>query len=251
MLEVAVVTTDGSPAASISVRDDVFGIDPNRAVLHQAVIRQLANRRQGTVETKTRSTARGSTRKMWRQKGTGRARQGSRRAPHWTGGGLAHGPHPRSYRQAMPQKMRSLALRSALSNMVLEDRLVVLEQLEMEQPSTRALRDILRRVARARSVLLVLQDTLPTLRQSARNLPHTRTVGADSLCVLDLLQADRVVMAVPAVRRLEQRFAVPKPRPTAADGGATGQPDPAQTAQSVNGAGVADAEAPADPESGS
>lgn len=242
MLEVAVLNPDGSPATSILVRDDVFGIEPNRAVLHQAVVRQLANRRQGTVETKTRSTARGSTRKLWRQKGTGRARQGSRRAPHWTGGGLAHGPHPRSYRQAMPQKMRSLALRSALSDTVLEARLVVLEQLEMEQPSTRALRDVLMRVARARSVLLVLQDTLPTLRRSARNLPHVRTVGADSVSVLDLLQADRVVMAVPAVRRVEQRFPVPKPRPAAADRSVTDEPGPAQT---VDGAGAADDEAPA------
>ncbi len=206
MPEVAVVTVAGEPGEPVQLRDDVFGIEPHEAVLHQAVVRQLADRRQGTASTKTRGYVRGSTRKAWRQKGTGRARQGSRRAPHWRGGGVVFGPHPRSYRQKMPRKMRSLALRSALSSMVREDRLVLLDQLGLEAPSTRSLRDILFQVAKARSVLLVLHDTMPNVRLSARNLPHVRTVGAAGVSVLDLLRADRVVMAVAAARQVEARF---------------------------------------------
>ena len=206
MPEVAVVTVAGEPGEPVQLRDDVFGIEPHEAVLHQAVVRQLADRRQGTASTKTRGFVRGSTRKAWRQKGTGRARQGSRRAPHWRGGGVVFGPHPRSYRQKMPRKMRSLALRSALSSVVHEDRLVLLDQFGMETPSTRALRDILFQVAKARSVLLVLHDTMPNVRLSARNLPHVRTVGAAGVSILDLLRADRVVMAVAAARQVEARF---------------------------------------------
>ena len=143
MPEIAVVTVTGEPGEPVHLRDDVFGIEPHEAVLHQAVVRQLADRRQGTASTKTRGFVRGSTRKAWRQKGTGRARQGSRRAPHWRGGGVVFGPHPRSYRQKMPRKMRSLALRSALSSVVREERLVLLDELGLEAPSTRSLRDIL------------------------------------------------------------------------------------------------------------
>lgn len=208
MPEVAVITIAGDSVEPAQLRDDVFGIRPHKAVLHQAVVRQLADRRQGTASTKTRAFVRGSTRKVWRQKGTGRARQGSRRAAHWRGGGVVFGPHPRSYRQKMPRKMRSLALRSALSSVVEENRLVLLDQLSLDTPSTRSLRDILFQVAKARTVLLVLQDAMPHVRLSARNLPHVRTVGADGVSILDLLRADRVVMAVEAARKVEARFPV-------------------------------------------
>ena len=119
----------GEVVGQIQLNDYVFGIEPNASVVHQAVVAQLANARRGTADTKTRSEIRASGSKLWRQKGTGRARQGSRRAPHWKGGGVAFGPHPRSYAQRLPRKMRRLALRSALSSMVADEKLLVLEQL--------------------------------------------------------------------------------------------------------------------------
>jgi large subunit ribosomal protein L4 len=222
MPEVAVVTVAGEPVEPIHLRDDVFGIEPHEAVLHQAVVRQLADRRQGTASTKTRGFVRGSTRKVWRQKGSGRARQGSRRAPHWRGGGVVFGPHPRSYRQKMPRKMRSIALRSALSSVVREERLVLLDELGLDTPSTRSLRDILFQVAKDRSVLLVLHDAMPNVRLSARNLPHVRTVGAAGVSVLDLLRADRIVMAVAAARQVEARFPLTNGRAVAAAEAANG-----------------------------
>jgi len=206
MPEVSVFTVEGVPVDQAQLRDDVFGVVPHEAVLYQAVVRQMADSRQGTASTKTRGIVRGSTAKVWRQKGTGRARQGSRRAPHWRGGGVVFGPHPRSYRKKMPRKMRSLALRSALSSVVKEKSLILLDQLSLPSPSTSSLRDILFLIARSRSVLLVLQGAMTNVRLSARNLPHVRTIGVDGISVLDLLRADTVVMPVGAARELEARF---------------------------------------------
>jgi len=138
------VDQKGAKLEEVELRDDVFGIEPNTTVVHQALLRQLANARQGTHDTKTRGEVEGSTRKLFRQKGTGRARQGGARAPHRKGGGVVFGPHPRSYRQAMPKKMRRLAIRSVLSAKARDGELILIKGFEFEQPKTKAMIQVLK-----------------------------------------------------------------------------------------------------------
>ena len=211
MAEAALFTANGEPAGVVSLRDDVFGVEPNAALMHQAVQRQLANARQGTHDTKTRGEVSGSTKKMWRQKGTGRARQGSKRAPHWRTGGVVFGPHPRSYRQAMPKKMRSGAVRSALSVRVKAGELVVLESLpNLETPSTKAVRAVVDAVASAKSRLVVIAGPHDTFRLSARNLPDVRVITTESLNTYDLMRHGRVVITLEAARQIEDRLGIPE-----------------------------------------
>ncbi|MBC7238768.1 MAG: 50S ribosomal protein L4 [Chloroflexi bacterium] len=187
----------------IELRDDIFAIEPNVAVMHQALVRQLANARLGTHSTKTRAEVSGGGRKPWRQKGTGRARQGSIRAPHWTGGGIALGPKPRSYAQKMNRKMRRLALRSALSVKAAEDQIVVLDSLEMPEPRTKEVSALLERLdIRDESVLVLLPEPSDNFELSARNLPFIKTLRANCLSVRDLLRYDRIVMTRGAVEMI-------------------------------------------------
>src|SRR5580704_16066438 len=165
-----VVDQAGVETGTLELPEAIFGIEPNLPVMHQALIRQLANGRQGTASTKTRSEVRGGGRKPWRQKGTGRARQGSSRAPHWEGGGVVFGPHPRSYRMEMPRKQRRLALRSALSSKAQDGGVVVLDAFTLEVPQTRAVTDLLRSVEAGKRVLVVLGSHNEMLEKSARNI---------------------------------------------------------------------------------
>ena len=205
MTEVPVKNLRGEVVGSVDLDERVFGIEPNRAVLHQAVVAQLANRRGGTHDTKTRAEIAGGTHKMWRQKGTGRARQGDRRAPHWTGGGVVFGPHPRSYRKDMPRKMRRLAMRSALSARLAEEALTIVDELQIPGPKTKEMLGVLRALGLADGALIVTPDRDDTVARASANLQGVRAVTPGGLNLLDVLNYRHLVLtrsAAEAVTRL-------------------------------------------------
>jgi len=183
-------------------------------VMHQAVVRQLANARLGTHNTLGRGDVRGSTRKLYRQKGTGRARQGSIRAPHRRGGGVAHGPHPRSYEKKMLRKMRRLAVRSALSVKYAADQIRFIEKLEMEQPQTKGFLNLLESHALTGKTLVVIDKKNANLQRSASNLPNVKVLLAHYLNVVDLLRFETVMMSKAAVEVAESYLDSPKRRAT-------------------------------------
>jgi large subunit ribosomal protein L4 len=189
----------GETVDEIDLRDDVFGVEPNVAVMHQALVRQMANARLGTHKTKKRDEVSGGGAKPWRQKGTGRARQGSIRAPQWKGGGIVFGPQPRSYAQKMNRKMRRLALRSALSVKAAESQVLVMDALEMAEPKTKAMTEMLARLNIDSSVLILLPGANANVERSARNLDFVKTLRANCLSVRDVLGYDYIVMPREAV----------------------------------------------------
>jgi large subunit ribosomal protein L4 len=195
MVSIAVKTLTGSDADSIELDDDTFGIEPNVPVMHQVVNAQLAARRAGTHSTKTRAEVRGGGAKPWKQKGTGRARAGSTRSPIWVGGGVAHGPRPRDYSERTNKKMIKLALRSALSDRVAEDKVRVVESWSFDAPSTKQAKSILATLGVDGRILVVLGREDDLARKSFRNLPEVHTLVADQLNTYDVLVADYVVFA--------------------------------------------------------
>ena len=206
MTTVNVVDQTGTTTGDLELPEAVFGGAVNTAVMHQALIRQLANARQGTHDTKTRTEVRGGGKKPWRQKGTGRARQGSIRSPQWAGGGIVFGPTPRSYRQDMPRKQRRLALRSALAAQAQDGRISVLSGFEAEVPRTRTVVELLRNIEAGARVLMVLGSHNEILERSARNLPEVKVILAANLSVRDLLTADTVLMTRDAVDHVEEAW---------------------------------------------
>jgi len=188
----------------IEVSDEVFAVPFNQAVVHQAMVQQRANARQGTASTKTRSEVSGSSAKLFRQKGTGLARAGSRRSPLRRGGGIAFGPRPRSYRQAMPKKMRQLALRCVLSAKAGDGELMILEQLKLAEPKTKEMVRILATLEVDSSALIVTDGPEESVVKSARNLAGIKTLPANLLNVVDILSHKRLLMTVAAVRIVEQ-----------------------------------------------
>lgn len=205
-MQVPLYNQAGDEIDQIELRDDIFGIEPNKAVMHQAYLRQLANARQGTADTKTRGQVRGGGKKPWKQKGTGRARQGSTRAPHWKGGGVVFGPHPRSYEQKMPRKMRHLALKSALAAKAQENQIKVIDQFALDGPKTRDMRTILAKLSAAPSVLILMPDADANLSRSAHNLDKVKTLRTSYLNVRDLLGYEIVVMSKAALTSIESFF---------------------------------------------
>ena len=199
-MQVPVYNIQGEQVSEAELRDDIFAVPVNEALMHQALVRQLANARLGTHKTKTRGEVRGGGRKPWRQKGTGRARQGSIRAPQWRGGGTVFGPTPRSYRQKMPRKMRRQALRSALSVKAAESQVVVLDTLEMAEPKTKEMLGILQNLGIDSSALILLPQRDEVILRSVRNLPKVRTLVAQYLNVRDLLKFDYILMPWPPWR---------------------------------------------------
>ena len=193
----------GEQVGEVELSAAVFEVEPNTALMHQALTRQLANARQGTAKTKTRGEVNGSTKKMWKQKGTGRARQGSRKAPHWRKGGTVFGPQPRSYAQAMPLKMRRAALRSALSVKASAQQIVVLDMLEMDTPKTRQLAMMLDALAVPSSALVLLPEKNENVQQSVRNLPDVKYLRAQYLNIRDLLGYQTLVMPKRALEVIE------------------------------------------------
>jgi large subunit ribosomal protein L4 len=193
--EVEVRTMEGSAAGTADLDDAVFGIEPNVAVMHQVVTAQLAAARAGTHSTKTRAEVRGGGKKPWRQKGTGRARQGSNRAPHWTGGGIASGPRPRDYRQRTPKKMVQLALRSALSDRAAGGKVAVVDEWAFDGPKTRVARDALAALGWDGKVLVVVGRDEEAATKSFRNLPSVQLLLANELNPYDVLCNDWVVFS--------------------------------------------------------
>jgi large subunit ribosomal protein L4 len=191
--------SDGTRQGDTSLPAEVFGIEPNRAVLHQVITAQLAGARAGTHKTKTRSEVRGGGAKPWRQKGTGRARQGSIRAPHWRGGGVAHGPQPRDYSQRTPKKMKQLALRSALSARASEGAVKVIAAFEWQEPSTKAAATLLAAVGADAKTLVVLSASDTIAELSFRNLPQVLVSEPEHVTAYDVLWAGQVVLSAHAV----------------------------------------------------
>ena len=186
-------TQDGSTAGTVNLDDTIFGIEPNLAVLHQVVMAQLAARRSGSANTKTRAEVRGGGAKPFRQKGTGRARQGSIRAPQFTGGGIVHGPKPRSYRQKVNKKMTQLALRSALSNRAQSERVVVVDAWHFESPRTKDAISALENLGLEGKIMMVVAANDDSTMKSFRNLPSVQLVEAAELNAYDILCADWLV----------------------------------------------------------
>ena len=197
----------GEEIGTIDLPDELFAAPVNTAVVHQAVVAQLAGRRLGTHDTKTRGEVAGGGRKPYRQKGTGRARQGSRRAPQYAGGGVVFGPHPRSYAQRLPRKMKRLALVGALTAKYGDDAVRVLDAFGLEEIRTKALAGVLANLGAGGRVLIVAPARDERLDLSARNLPAVDVLLADSLNVVDVLRADVIVIEQPAIARLEEVYA--------------------------------------------
>jgi large subunit ribosomal protein L4 len=193
----------GKTVGNVELSDELFAAPVNTAVLHQVVTAQLAARRTGTHDTKTRGEVRGGGRKPYRQKGTGRARQGSVSAPHYRGGGVVFGPHPRSYEQRLPRKMKRLALRGALSAKLGDDQVKVIDSFGLEAIKTKELAGVLRALEADGRVLVVASGRDQTLELSARNLPKVNVILADSLNVVDLIDADLVLIEQPALSTIE------------------------------------------------
>jgi len=203
LMEARLYNQSGEEVGTVQLSDYIYGIEPNVPVMHQAMVRQQANARLGTQNTLGRGEVAGSTRKLYRQKGTGRARQGSIRAPHRKGGGVAHGPHPRSYYKAMPRKMRRLAVRSALSAKLAASELHFISAFEFTQPRTKDMIRCLTALQLEGSTLIVLDQKDDLLQRSVNNLSGVKTLLAPYLNVIDLLQYDNVLIAQPAIDMIE------------------------------------------------
>jgi large subunit ribosomal protein L4 len=207
MAQTTLYDRTGKSLGSVELPDALFAAPVNAAVLHQVVTAQLAGRRTGTHDTKTRGEVRGGGKKPYRQKGTGRARQGSRTAPHYRGGGAVFGPHPRSYEQRLPRKMKRLALRGALTAKLGDEAIKVIDAFGLEAIRTKDLAGVLGVLEARGRVLVVAQGRDERLELSARNLPTVDVLLADSLNVVDLLKADIVLIEQPALARMEEVYA--------------------------------------------
>ncbi|MCM3086908.1 50S ribosomal protein L4 [Bhargavaea ginsengi] len=204
MPKVSVLNQTGASVGEVELNESVFGIEPNEAVLFEAIISQRASLRQGNHKTKQRGEVAGGGRKPWRQKGTGRARQGSTRSPQWRGGGTVFGPVPRSYSYKLPRKVRRLALRSALSAKVREESLVVLDALTFDAPKTKAFIQVLKDLSVDKKALFVTAELDENVALSARNIPGVTVVSANGINVLDLVGHDKLVMTKSAVEKVEE-----------------------------------------------
>ncbi len=202
-MKLKVFDTAGTQVREIDAADDVFGIEPNRAVLHQAYVAQMANRRAGLANTKRRGEVQGSTVKIRKQKGLGRSRQGSIRASHHVGGGVAHGPKPHSFAKDLPRTMRRLALRSALSSHAASGTLVVVDGLAAPDGKTRTVQAALSALGVDRTALVVTGEYVPELTRATRNIDSARALPAQNLNVVDLVNAHRLVMSEDAIRKCE------------------------------------------------
>ncbi|GIP41496.1 50S ribosomal protein L4 [Paenibacillus sp. J31TS4] len=207
MPKVALYNVSGAQVGEIELNDSVFGIEPNKHVLSDAVLMQQASQRQGTHKVKGRSEVRGGGRKPWKQKGTGRARQGSIRAPQWKGGGIVFGPTPRSYAYKLPKKVRRLAIKSALSSKVVENEIIVLDQLQLTQPKTKEIVAILKNLKVDRKALVVAPSFDENVALSARNIPGIKFVTAEGINVLDVLVHDKLIITKEAVEKVEEVLA--------------------------------------------
>ena len=207
MPKIDVYNMEGKKVSDVELNDNVFGIEPNEAIVHSVLVNYLANQRQGTQSTKTRSEVSGGGRKPWRQKGTGRARQGSIRAPQWVKGGIALGPRPRSYKYTVNTKESRLAIRSVLSSKVLENNLVVLDKAEMKEIKTQAMVKTLANLKVEGKTLILLPERNENVQKSARNIKNVKTTLVNTINVYDLLKYNKLVVTLDAVKKLEEVYA--------------------------------------------
>ncbi|MBQ9743002.1 MAG: 50S ribosomal protein L4 [Ruminococcus sp.] len=207
MPNVAVLDMAGKKVGTIDLSDAIFGIEPNEAVMHHMVVNYLANQRQGTQSALTRSEVSGGGKKPWRQKGTGRARQGSTRAPQWTHGGVAFAPKPRSYRFTVNKKVRRLAMKSALSSKCAAEEIIILDALNMTEYKTKTVADMLKAVGADKKALIVLPEVNNFVIKSAANIDGVKTAQVNTINVYDLLGADKVVILKDAVAKIEEVYA--------------------------------------------
>ena len=207
MPTVAVYNIDRKKVGDIDLNDNVFGVEVNGGLLHQAVVMQLASQRLGTHATKTRAFVRGGGRKPWKQKGTGRARSGSRRSPLWVGGGTVFGPHPRSYAFSMPRKQRRLAIKCALSDKVQDGSLLVLDALDFEAPKTKQVVKLLQTFEVDNKALIITAEEAENVERSSRNIPGVKAINTTGLNVYDILNHDKLFVTKDAVARIEEVLA--------------------------------------------
>lgn len=206
MPKVNVLNLSGDKVEEITLAEEIFGIEPNEHAVYEAVKNILANRRQGTQSAKTRAEVRGGGKKPWRQKGTGRARQGSIRAPQWTGGGIVFAPKPRDYSYRIPKKVRRLALKSVLSSKVQTEDMIVLDALVLEEASTKKAVEILKNIDAKEKAIVLVADGSETVRKSFRNIPKVATLALGEINVYDLLKYDTVVLTKEAVKKIEEVY---------------------------------------------
>lgn len=207
MLKVKVFDTKGEKVSDMKLAESVFGIEPNKSAMHLAVVSYLANQRQGTQSTLTRAEVSGGGRKPWKQKGTGRARQGSNRATQWIHGGIALGPKPRKYNMAVNKKIKRLALKSALSSKVAEKELTVLDEFKLEEIKTKAALEILNALKVGKKTLVVLPEKDETVLKSARNIVGVKVVTVNTLCTYDVLNCNTLLVTKAGVSKIEEVYA--------------------------------------------
>ena len=207
MPSIDVYNVEGKKVKSVELKEEIFGIEPNEAVVHSVLVNFLANQRQGTQNTKTRAEVRGGGRKPWRQKGTGRARQGSIRAPQWIKGGIALGPKPRSYKYVVNKKEKRLAIRSILSSKVLENELVVVDALSLNEIKTKEMVKVLANLKVEGKSLIVLPEKNENVQKSARNIEGVKTSLVNTINVYDLLKYKNLVITLDTVKKLEEVYA--------------------------------------------
>ena len=207
MPKVSVYNIEGKKVSDIDLKEEIFGIEPNEAIIHSVLVNYLANQRQGTQSTKTRAEVRGGGRKPWRQKGTGRARQGSIRAPQWIKGGIALGPKPRSYKYTVNKKERRLAVKSMLSMKVLEQSLVVVDKLAFEEIKTKNMVSALNNLKVTGKTLVMLPEKDEKVQKSARNIEGVKTTLVNTINVYDLLKYNNLVVTLDTVKKLEEVYA--------------------------------------------
>ena len=206
MATVSVYNMEGNEVGTIDLNDAVFGVEVNEHLVHMAVVAQLANKRQGTQKAKTRSEVSGGGRKPWRQKGTGHARQGSTRAPQWTGGGVVFAPTPRDYTIRLNKKEKRLALKSALTSRVLENKLIVVDELKFDEVKTKNFANVMNNL-KASKALVVLNENDANVVLSARNIPTVKTALTNTINVFDILKYNTVIVAKAAVATIEEVYA--------------------------------------------
>ncbi len=207
MPKIDVYDVKGKKVSDIELKDEIFGIEPNEAIVHSVLVNFLANQRQGTQSTKTRSEVRGGGKKPWRQKGTGRARQGSIRAPQWIKGGIALGPKPRSYKYRVNKKEKRLAIKSLLSSKVLENELVVVDKLPFKEIKTKNMVEALTNLKVAEKALILLPEKNEIVQKSARNIEGVKTTLVNTINVYDLLKYNKLVITLDTVKKLEEVYA--------------------------------------------
>lgn len=207
MAQVQVYNQEGRKTSKLELADSVFGIEPNENAMHLAVVSYLANQRQGTQSTLTRSEVSGGGAKPWRQKGTGRARQGSIRSPQWTHGGIALGPKPRTYKVNLNKKVKRLAMKSALSSKVANEEMMVVNKIELEEIKTKSVVEMLSKLKAAKKSLIVTPEADEKIYKSARNIEGVKVVTVNTLCVYDILNCDSFIVLKDAAKKIEEVYA--------------------------------------------